>query len=91
MDEEHSITVNNGLCDLKLHMDENLRILQKNMNFPYLDDTVREIRLAELISIVEQLKESPAVEFPNCFKSRWEEIKMTTMTNVTQNELKYRR
>lgn len=88
MNEEHSITVNNGVCDLRLSIDENLRIWQKNLNFPDLDSTVREIQLSELIAIVEQLKEQNPQVYHR-FINRWEEIKQITTINVAQNGLKY--
>lgn len=89
MSGEHSITVNNGVCDLKLSMDENLRIWQKNMNFPDLDSTVREIQLAEMLCIVEQLKEQKPQIYKR-FVNRWEEIKQITTINVAQNDMKWK-
>lgn len=89
MSEEHSITVNNGVCDLNLSMDENLRIWQKNMNFPDLDSAVREIQLAEMLAIVEQLKEQKPQVYKR-FVNRWEEIKQITTINVAQNDTKWK-
>lgn len=89
MSKEHSITVNNGVCDLNLSMDENLRIWQRNMNFPNLDSTVREIQLAEMLSIVEQLKEQKPQVYKR-FVNRWEEIKQITTINVAQNDMKWK-
>ena len=36
------------------------------------------------------LKEGKAVEFPERFKSRWEELKTITLMNLCQNERKRR-
>lgn len=94
MSEEHFIEVKNSInVVLHIRMRENLHYYVKNMNYPEFGDTCYsdEMTNETMLAIIEQLKESPAVYFPDCFKSRWEEIKMTTMTNVTQNELKYRR
>ena len=94
MSEEHFIEVKNSIdVTLQIRMRENLHYYVKNMNYADLGETCYsdEMTNETMLAIISHLKESPAVDFPDCFKSRWEEIKMTTMTNVTQNELKYRR
>ena len=78
MFEEHFISVNNGVCELQIRMDEHMRLRQKNMNFPHLPDSVRDICLEELLSMVEQLKKAKPVEHPDAFQNRWEEIQRIT-------------
>lgn len=85
MDEDHYITVSNGICDLQIHMSENLLLRCKNMNFTDLPDSGRDIDLLELLNIIAQLKESKPVEFPERFKNRWEEIK--SIASTKNNEI----
>ena len=47
--------------------------------------------IPNMLGIIDQLKETPPVEFKNEFKSRWEEIKAITNTNVAQNKMNQRR
>ena len=44
----------------------------------------------ELNGFVKQLKEQPAVDFPETFKNRWEEIKEITKTNLGLNYMNQR-
>lgn len=92
--EEHSITITNCIgVQLQIRMGENLHYYCKNMNFPNLPDACWSDNMhpTTMLNIIDQLKEIPAIEFPQSFANRWEEIKMITMTNVTQNEMNQRR
>lgn len=93
MSEEHYIEVENVIgVKLQIRMSENLHYYCKNMNFPDLPGTCWSDNMTNenMLAIIDQLKESPAVEFPNSFKSRWEEIVTITSANVVQNMCKWR-
>ena len=77
MSEEHYIEIENIIgVKLQIRMRENLHYYCKNMNFPDLPDACWSENMTneKMLAIIDQLKENPAVEFPNRFKSRWEEI-----------------
>ena len=87
LDEKNRITFNNGLADLTIRMNENFVLLCKNENFPDLE----EIAFQETLTInyaqamIELLKEQPAIEMPNEFSNRWEEIKTITCLQMGLN------
>lgn len=87
MDENHRITFNNDLTDLTLSMNNNLRVMCKNERFPDvpLADFSEMLTLSYILAVIDRLKDMPAVEFPSCFKNRWEEIKTITQTNMALN------
>lgn len=88
LDESHYITVDNGLAKLELRMTENFSVHAKNLNFPDLPDLNYDdmMNIPNMLGIIEQLKESPAVEYKSQFNSRWEEINTITNANVGQNK-----
>lgn len=90
MSEEHSVTVNNGLADLVITMTENCYFQCKNMNFPHLPlmNYTEEMTIPKMLGIIDYLNSVPAIEFPNTFSSRWDEIKHITLSNVSQNRMK---
>ena len=93
MSEEHYIEIENIIgVKLQIRMRENLHYYCKNMNFPNLPDICWSDNMTNenMLAIIDQLKEKPAVEFPNSFKSRWEEIVTITSANVVQNMCKWR-
>ena len=92
MDENHYITVDNGLTKLEIRMCENGYFRAKNLKFPDLPDLdyTDMMTIFNMLGIIGQLKHSPAVEFPTCFTNRWEEIKTIVDTNVAQNKMKRR-
>ena len=59
----------------------------QNMNFPDLPETcwAETMTINVTLDVIEQLKEEPAVEFPQRFENRWEEIKMLTQANLSLN------
>lgn len=86
LNPEHFIIVNNGLTDLKLQMNDDLKILCTNMNFPDLPPMNFSSRFYdEFQGIIERLKEQKPLEF-NDFKNRWEEIKEITLANLALNK-----
>lgn len=93
MSEEHFIEIENSIgVKLQIRMGENLHYYCKNMNFPDLPDMCWSESMTNetMLAIIEQLKEGKAVEFPERFKSRWEELKTITLMNLCQNERKRR-
>ena len=66
-------------------MDENLNCLCINLSFPDLEETLFEQGLNYWLAVIERLEDKPAIEFPNSFKNRWEEIKTITQTNLALN------
>jgi hypothetical protein len=92
MDADHRVIVDNGLTKLELRMTDDCYVLAKNLNLPVVPelDYTEMMTIPNMIGIIDQLKNVQAVEFPTCFANRWEEIKMITMTNVTQNKMNRR-
>lgn len=88
LDESHYITVDNGLAKLELRMTESFSVHAKNLNFPDLPDLNYDdmMNIPNMLGIIEQLKESPAVEYKSQFNSRWEEISTITNANVGQSK-----
>lgn len=93
MNKDHYITIDNGITKLEIRMTEGCYFIAKNLRFPDLPglDYTDMMTIPNMLGIIDQLKRVPAVEFPNCFSSRWEEIKTITCTNVTQNKMNRRR
>ena len=88
MSEEHTILIHNSIgVPLRIRMDDEGRYLCKNMNFPSVREGCwdEDMTINVILSVIEQLKEQPAVEFPQRFNNRWKEIKMITQTNVALN------
>ena len=77
MDEEHSITFNNGLADLTVKMTEGLGFVCKNGNFPefgwrpYTD----EMTPYNVVGIIDILKTQKPQRKKVILKNRWDEIK----------------
>ena len=92
MDENHYITVDNGLTLLEIRMTDNCYFKAKNLKFPDVPEHsyTDMMTIPNMLGIIEQLKHVPAVEFPTCFTNRWEEIKTITETNVAQNKMNRR-
>ena len=92
MSENHFITIDNGLAKLEIRMRENCTFHAKNLNFPDLPDLnyTDMMNIPNMLGIIDQLKTVPPVEYPDCFKNRWEEVRSITLTNVSQNKMKYK-
>lgn len=89
MDESHFITIDNGVTKLEIRMSEKGFFHAKNLNFPDLPDLdyTDMMIVLNMLGIIEQLKETPPVEFID-FKSRWEELHATTLMNIVQNKVR---
>lgn len=76
-DKNHSVIVKNAIdVPLMLTMSDDCAIMCQNMNYPEFAATRLDNQdIPTMFAVIEQLKEQPAVEFPNAFASRWEEIK----------------
>lgn len=92
MDADHRITIDNRVTKLELYMTDECYTLAKNINLPSVPslDYTEMLNVPNMLGIIDQLKNAPAVEYPTCFANRWEEIKMITTTNVSQNKMKKR-
>jgi hypothetical protein len=92
MNEDHFITVDNGIAKLEIRMNENGYFHAKNLNFPDLPDLeyTDMMVVPNMLGIIDQLKHVPPIEFKNEFKSRWEELRAITLANVSQNKMKYK-
>ena len=88
MSEEHTILIHNCIgVPLRLRMDDNGIYMCQNMNFPNVPETcwAEDMTINMTLDVIEVLKEEPAVEFPQRFENRWEEIKMLTQANLSLN------
>lgn len=86
MSEDHKINVKNSIgVPLEIRMDENMRFKIKNLNFPDCPEICDDLTFETLLGIVDQLKEQDAVEFPNRFDNRWQEIEEITAMNLSLN------
>lgn len=88
LSEKNTVTVENVIgVKLELSMTDEGRILSRNLNFPELEPHGfdSELNTDSLVSIIEQLKENPAEQFPDRYASRWDEIKTLTAMQMTVN------
>ncbi len=92
MDENHKIIIHNAInVPLELYMilgeDGSIHIMCRNLNFPDVPPMLydSDCHPETLIRIVYQLMREEAVEFPNRFKNRWEEIETITRANLSLN------
>lgn len=74
MDENNSITYNNGFADLEIKMDENFNLKAKNLNTGGGTEIFfnQEMDIPRTVGIINILKETPA-QISKC-GNRWEEI-----------------
>jgi hypothetical protein len=88
MNEDHFITINNGVAKLEIRMNDNGYFHAKNLNFPDLPDLsyTDMMTIPNMLGIIDQLKNVEPVEFKNEFKSRWEEVKTITQTGIVHNK-----
>lgn len=89
MNEDHYVTVDNGVAKLEIRMRENCSFHAKNLNFPDLPDLeyTDMMIIPNMLGIIDQLKSIPPIEFED-FKSRWDEIRTITLANVVQNRMR---
>ena len=93
MNEDHRVTVDNGVTKLEIRMTEGCYFFAKNLRFPDLPDLsyTDMMTIPNMLGIIDQLKHYPPVEFKNEFKSRWEELRTITSANVVQNKMRQKR
>lgn len=87
----HTITIDNGLAKIKIFMDKDYNLKGLNLNFPHLPpyNYNEEMTFPNVIlGVIPQLKKQPAIDFPNTFKNRWEELKTQTLDTVNFNRCK---
>ena len=87
MSEAHSVVINNGLTDLRIRLDENLNAWCQNLTFPDTPELRFDTELSPegCVDIIWELSQHPAVEFPDRFDNRWDEIKELTRANMSLN------
>lgn len=90
MNEDNYIDYFNGITTLRIKINEDCEYLAINLAFPNLkplkcsnDMTINFIR-----NIIENLKKQEPILKNTRFKNRWEEIKDTTLANLSLNLLK---
>lgn len=90
MNEDNYIDYFNGITTLRIKINEDCEYLAINLAFPNLkplkcsnDMTVNFIR-----NIIENLKQQEPILKNTRFQNRWEEIKDTTLANLSLNLLK---
>ena len=87
--EKNHIEITNSIgVKLRIRMEENLHYYCKNTNFPDIPESYWSDNMTNdtMLAIIGQLKEAPAVEYPGHFRSRWEEIKFLTASQVSLNQ-----
>lgn len=87
MDENHYIDVDNGLTTLRIRMNDSFGFTCKNLKFPDLPELnyTEEMSIRQIIGICYKLEEMPAIHNFG-FKNRWQELKETTMSNLSLNK-----
>lgn len=89
MSEDHHIRITNCLnVPLELRMDEQCQYWCQNLHFPELPETnwSSNMTIETMLDIIYDLQNTPATEFPDRFKNRWEEIKTLTRMTVAVNK-----
>ena len=89
MNEDHFITIDNGMAKLEIRMRENGSFHAKNLNFPDLPDLeyTDMMVLPNMLGIIDQLKQVPPVEIET-FESRWEELRTTALASIGLNKMR---
>ena len=87
MNPDNRVTINNGMNDFEIRLDEELRLFCKNMSFPDLPDMsyCEHMTLRRSLGVIHSLKKQAAKQFPETFKSAWDEIKDITMSHLALN------
>lgn len=90
MNEDNYIDYFNGITTLRIKMNEDCEYLAINLAFPNL----KPLKISSDMSInfikyiIENLKEQEPILKNTRFQNRWEEIKDTTLANLSLNLLK---
>lgn len=88
MNKDNFIEITNIInVKLRIRMDEDLNYYCLNMNFPDVPEArwSEEMTNETMLAIIEQLKKAPAIEFPERFKNRWDEIHNICCMNLSLN------
>lgn len=86
---ENNITVSNGVTTLTIRMEDNLEFRALNNSFPNLPEMnyTEEMTPGTLFACIDQLKGQKPILINNPrIKSRWDEIKTTTLAEVALNK-----
>ena len=89
LSEDYSVEFENSIgirFSLKMDDDMNLHRTMLNGVSPGMDFPCPDMTHLQLMAIVDQLKEMPALEFPKEFRSRWDEIKSITALQIGHNK-----
>ena len=92
MDPNNKILIHNAInvpleISMYIDKDECIYIKSKNLNFPDVPaaNFTESFHPETMHRIIEQLKTEKAIEFPDQFNNRWEEIKTITKANLSLN------
>ena len=89
LSEEYSVEFENSIgirFSLKMNDDMELHRIMLNGVSPGMDFPCPDMTHTHLMAVVDQLKEAPAVEYPEEFGSRWDEVKSITALQIGHNE-----
>ena len=84
------ITINNGLADIEIWMEDGYKIKALNLHFPTLPPYKYDSEMTlgnVLLGIIPQLKNQKPKEYKS-FENRWEEIKALSLSTVALNKMK---
>lgn len=84
------ITINNGLADIEIWMEDGYKIKALNLHFPTLPPYKYDSEMTlgnVLLGIIPQLKNQKPKEYKS-FENRWEEIKALSLSTVVLNKMK---
>lgn len=87
MNPDNRITVNNGMTDLEIRLDENLQFYCKNLSFPNVPEAKysEQMSLNRCLGIVDYLREQIPEQFPETFETLWDEIRNITLSTIALN------
>ena len=87
LDPLHVVVIRNAIgVPLRLRVNDYGTVLCKNLNFPDVDEVNWTDELTkEICNVVNELKKTPSVEYPETFLNRWEEIKSITELQMSLN------
>lgn len=87
MSENNKIEIKGKFANTLVWMDENLEFKAQNLMFEDLPemDFTSTMTVPFIAGLIENLKKENAVNFPNKFSSRWQEIRELALTNLWPN------
>ena len=89
LSEDHFVEFENTInVRFKLWMKDDFTLMRKMLNgVTDIELICNDLTHKHLMGIIEQLKEQPAIEFPDRFENRWEEIKKIAVANMVLNAM----